>query len=161
MATVYLGLGSNVGKPESQIRDAVRRLGELGTIVTVSPLYKTEPIGYTNQPWILNCVVKLDTTLYPDELLEATQAIELDMKRIRLIKNGPRTIDIDVLLYDDLVLDTEHLTIPHPRMHERLFVMTPLKDIEPDILHPILNQRVIDIEKSLPRDKGIMLHTAE
>ncbi len=133
----FLGLGSNMGERESYL-DAARQ--ELTCsevrIIRVSSLYETEPVGYTDQGWFLNQVVKVETTLDPEELLSFIHEIENKLGRKRLIRWGPRVIDVDILLYENLVLDTPDLIIPHPRMYERSFVLIPLQEIAPDLVHP-------------------------
>jgi 2-amino-4-hydroxy-6-hydroxymethyldihydropteridine diphosphokinase len=140
MANVYLGLGSNVGDTEKNLRKAIAALGKLGTITKTSSLYRTEPVGFVDQPWFLNQVVCLETELLPKDLLEKTQEIENDLGRTREIHWGPRTLDIDILLYDNVVLETPELTIPHPHMHERRFVLEPLAEIAPDVMNSKLKK---------------------
>lgn len=132
---ICLGLGSNLGDREGNIAAAVARLAAwLGvTVERVSSLYETAPVGYTDQPDFLNAVVGVRTTLTPLELLAACLAVERELGRERKIRWGPRTIDIDVLFYDDVVLDTAELTLPHPRFHERCFVLVPLAEIAGDV----------------------------
>ena len=135
MATVYLGLGSNLGDREKNIRNAVRLLEEnFVSIEKLSTIIETEPVGFLNQGKFLNAVLKGTTQLSPVDLLLHTQSIEKKLKRMRTIPNGPRTIDIDILLYDQERISTPRLTIPHPRMWERDFVLGPLKEIEPDFV---------------------------
>jgi len=133
----YIGLGSNLGDRQATLRQAVRRLGTYGRVVAVSSLYETEPVGYRDQPWFLNAVVALETTLGPRELLAALLAIERDFGRERTFRNAPRTLDLDLLLYDGLVEQSEDLSIPHPRLHERSFVLVPLAEIAPELSHPL------------------------
>ena len=133
MATVYLGLGSNMGEREQSLALAVKELNDSGIkIVRLSRVYETDPIGGPQQEKFLNTVVKAKCELSPLDLLQATQTIEQKLGRVRTVKNGPRTIDIDILLYDQLKMQLPQLTIPHPRMMERDFVLTPLKEIEPN-----------------------------
>ncbi|MBR6484732.1 MAG: 2-amino-4-hydroxy-6-hydroxymethyldihydropteridine diphosphokinase [Clostridiales bacterium] len=126
-----LSLGSNMGDRMGNLRSAVRALSEDEDIgdVEVSGVYETEPVGYDDQPYFLNICVKLSTSLDPYELLRKCNLIEQDLKRVRKIKNGPRTIDLDILTYDDLVSDDPKLTIPHPRMYKRAFVLYPYRDL--------------------------------
>jgi 2-amino-4-hydroxy-6-hydroxymethyldihydropteridine diphosphokinase len=133
MTKVFLSLGSNVGDREANLRAAIERLPAL----RVSPVYETEPVDYTDQPWFLNLVVEMDTGLSPLELLAMTSRIEQELGRVRTVAKGPRTIDIDILLYGDAVVSTPELEIPHPRMAERRFVLAPLADLAPDLLHPV------------------------
>jgi 2-amino-4-hydroxy-6-hydroxymethyldihydropteridine diphosphokinase len=129
-----LGLGPYLGDTASNLDRALRHLSENITILKKSSLYETEPVGFKDQPWFLNMVVEAETDLSPSELLGVTQGIEKDMKRVKTIVNGPRIIDIDILLYNDERVDAEGLTIPHPRMRERAFVMVPLLEISPELV---------------------------
>ncbi|MBR5688655.1 MAG: 2-amino-4-hydroxy-6-hydroxymethyldihydropteridine diphosphokinase [Prevotella sp.] len=133
MATVYLSLGSNLGDKRRNIRRAIKKIGEqIGDVVRQSALYDTEPWGFESENTFVNAAVCVETTLEPHDLLATTQAIEREMGRKRKSKNGiyhDRVIDIDILLYDDLTIDTPDLRIPHPLMYERDFVMVPLKEI--------------------------------
>lgn len=132
MVKVYLSLGSNMGNRVSNINKAVSILKTTPEICCVesSGLYETEPVGYKEQDHFLNCAVALKTTLEPMELLRVCQDIEKKMKRVRLFRWGPRIIDVDILLYGDLTISSRELTIPHPRMYERSFVLTPLCDLD-------------------------------
>ncbi|MFZ5942644.1 MAG: 2-amino-4-hydroxy-6-hydroxymethyldihydropteridine diphosphokinase [Bacillota bacterium] len=136
MIDAYLGIGSNLGNTKENLMEGIRLLQNHGQIkaIKVSSLYKTEPIGYKEQEWFLNAVLWIKTELSPLELLEYCQSIESKLKRRRVIKWGPRTIDIDILLYGNLNLNGEILTIPHPRMTERAFVMIPLAEISPQLV---------------------------
>ena len=137
---VYLSLGSNVGDRSANLRTAIARLGEGGTVKAVSGFYETEPVELRDQPWFLNCVVALETSLSPAELLEKVLAIEQEMGRLRMKDKGPRSIDIDILLFGDRVVDERGLKIPHPAMQERRFVLEPLAEIAPQVLHPHLRK---------------------
>ena len=135
MPIVYLGLGSNLGERERNIRLAVDKLNAAGvTVQKLSTIIETDPVGGPPQGLFLNAVAKVETTLTPQELLKTCQGIETALGRVRTDRNGPRTIDIDILLYDELVIDTPDLKIPHPRMRERHFVMWPLREIAPDVM---------------------------
>ena len=136
-ATVYLGLGSNLGDRERHIHRALELLKGHVRIDSVSSLYETAPIGFREQPQFLNAVCRCRTTLSPSELLAFTKRLEAGAGRTPSFKNGPREIDIDILLFDDLVMETEGLTIPHPRMAERGFVLAPLAEIAPEVRHPV------------------------
>lgn len=135
MPRAYLGLGGNVGEPKNNIVEALKLLQSHGTvsIVKTSSFYETAPVGYEQQDWFVNIVAEIETVLPPDELLTLCNEVEQLLKRIRLIRWGPRTIDIDILLYEGFESNTERLTVPHPRMLERAFVMIPLLEIAPQL----------------------------
>ena len=138
MATVFLGLGSNLGDRSRNIHDALEFLKTSGVrIEKVSAILESDPVGGPPQGKYLNCVVKGETVLNPLDLLKNTQAIEERLGRVRSVLNGPRMIDIDILLYDQQKIDTPQLIIPHPRMSQRNFVMVPLKEIAPEVLTEI------------------------
>jgi 2-amino-4-hydroxy-6-hydroxymethyldihydropteridine diphosphokinase len=134
----YLGLGSNLGDKIKHLEEAVRLIGKQQgiDIVAASSIYETEPIGFVDQPSFLNCVVVIDTDLLPRELLVAIGSIESELKRKRAVYQGPRTIDIDILLYNDKVVDEPGLMIPHPKIIERAFVLVPLIELTPEIEVP-------------------------
>jgi 2-amino-4-hydroxy-6-hydroxymethyldihydropteridine diphosphokinase len=144
VARVYLGLGSNLGDREANLARALARLRSVMSIEAVSWVYETEPVGYREQPDFLNLVVVGQTELTPEALLEATQGIERELGRERPFRNAPRTIDIDLLLYDGLVRESPELTLPHPRMLERQFVLRPLADVDPELRHPVTGERIAD-----------------
>lgn len=147
----YIGIGSNVGDRQANLDGAVDMLRHTKGIEVkaVSPFYNTAPVGYTHQPDFLNGVVEIETTLSSHELLKACQGIEEKLKRVRTIRWGPRTIDMDILLYDDLIVQDEDLIIPHPRMHEREFVLKPLNDIAPQVVHPVYKMAVCKLYERL------------
>jgi 2-amino-4-hydroxy-6-hydroxymethyldihydropteridine diphosphokinase len=129
---VLLSLGSNLGDRVENLRRAIQAMKERGIeVVAVSRLYETEPVGVVNQPWFVNCAAEIRTSLAPPELLRELQAIEKSLGRVRDIPQGPRTIDLDILSYGDAVIDTPELTVPHPRMRSRRFVLEPLAEIAP------------------------------
>ena len=135
---IYLGLGSNVGDREENLRQALNALN----MNEISPcraaaLYSTEPRDFEDQPWFLNTVVEVNTSLEPERLLRSCLAIETSAGRIRTIPRGPRAIDIDVILYNEIILSTEGLKVPHPRFRERRFVLVPLVELAPDAVDPI------------------------
>lgn len=132
--TVYLGLGANIGDRESNLRDAVRMLRERGCELTAaSSLYETKPVGITDQPDFLNAVIAVKTALDPRDLLAVCRKIEQEMGRVRTLRYGPRVIDIDILLYEGTESNDDELTIPHPRIPDRAFVLVPLAEIAPDV----------------------------
>ena len=143
-------LKSNLGGREAQLREAQTRLSVAGRIAAASSLYETEPVEYIEQPWFLNYVVLLETTLSPQELMSAILNIEEQMGRRRLVKKGPRSIDIDILLFGAVVLKSDALTIPHPEMHRRRFVLEPLAEIAPEVVHPVLHKSIRELLAALP-----------
>jgi 2-amino-4-hydroxy-6-hydroxymethyldihydropteridine diphosphokinase len=151
----YLSLGSNVGDREAQMQDAQKRLGSAGRVAAVSSLYETEPVEFTQQPWFLNCVVALETSQSPQELMASILGIEEQMGRRRTQKKGPRTIDIDILLFGDTVLDSPKVTIPHPAMHQRRFVLEPLAEIAPHVRHAVLKRTVRELLDALPEGQTV------
>jgi 2-amino-4-hydroxy-6-hydroxymethyldihydropteridine diphosphokinase len=147
--TAYLSLGSNIGDREANLRDVVTRLSALGEIIAVSSLYETAPMEVEDQPWFLNAAVELRTDLAPADLLREILAIEKLMGRVRSQPKGPRLIDIDIVLYDDSVITALGLTIPHPAMQDRLFVLQPLAEIAPDLTHPVSHRKIAALRESL------------
>jgi 2-amino-4-hydroxy-6-hydroxymethyldihydropteridine diphosphokinase len=146
MRIVYLSLGSNVGNREEMLRAALRLLASPGLhVARVSPVYETEPQDFKNQPWFLNLVAEVQTTLFPMQLLTRVQKIERELGRKRTVNKGPRSIDIDILLYGESVIDSQDLVVPHPRMTERRFVLQPLADLAPDLRHPVLRRSVREL----------------
>jgi len=139
----YLSLGSNLGNREQSLEEAVSRASALGRVVAVSSFYETEPVEVTDQPWFLNCVLALETTAEPAQLMRELLRIEHEMGRQRFVKKGPRSIDIDILLFADAVVNTPDLTIPHPEMTRRRFVLEPLAEIAPELLHPVSQKTVM------------------
>lgn len=143
---IYLALGSNLGDRLANLRGALERLSAVGVAISQeSNIYETEPWGYADQPAFLNMVVEAATRLGPEALLSALKGIEKEMGRESSFRNGPRLIDLDILFYDDLVLDSPPLIIPHPRLHERSFVLVPLADVAPEHLHPLLGETVFHL----------------
>lgn len=159
----YIAIGSNLNDPEAQVRQAFRVLAELpaSRLIACSPLYRSAPVGGPpDQLDYVNAVTALDTVLNPDGLLTTLQAIEVQQGRIRTVRWGPRTLDLDLLLYDRLVLDGPRLTLPHPRLHERAFVLYPLYDIAPDLEipgHGLLS----DLLTKFPQTALVRLDSAE
>jgi 2-amino-4-hydroxy-6-hydroxymethyldihydropteridine diphosphokinase len=152
MATVYLGIGSNIGDREANLKEAVHRLEmtENAKVAACSSFYLTKPAGGPPQEDYLNGVLKVETGLPPGELLDTLKNIEKEMGREDPAgKNYPRIIDIDILLYDGLVMETDKLFIPHPRMHEREFVLEPFAEIAPEAVHPALERTVRELYEGL------------
>ena len=155
---VYLSLGSNIGDRKTHLREAIRRLESTGKLRSVSSIYETEPVEFTEQPQFLNCAVALETSSTPEQLMQELLEIERAMGRQRIQKKGPRTIDLDILLFGDEVVDTRGLTIPHPAMQHRRFVLEPLAEIASDALHPVLKKTVRRLLEELPL--GQQVHRA-
>jgi len=150
MATACIGIGSNLGDRQAHCQDAINRLRTAGcTILKVSSFIETEPWGLSNQPPFLNGAVLIETGLTPHELLKLLLSIESDLGRIRTERWGPRTMDLDILLYDNVILRSEALSIPHPHLHERTFALEPLAEIAPDMIHPVLNKTLVSLLQEL------------
>ena len=148
--TAYLSLGSNLGDRVANLQEAVRCLESYGKVTAKSSFYETEPMEFTEQPWFLNCAVAFETKMGPHQLLETVLSIEKTMGRQRLVPKGPRLIDIDILFFDDHVESSAALTVPHPALHQRRFVLGPLAEIAPNVKHPILKQSVKEMLNLLP-----------
>lgn len=149
MAKAYLGLGTNLGDKEANLKAAVEEINKrVGKVISLSACHVTEPWGFKSENAFLNAVCKIHTSLSPKEVLYQTQSIEKDLGRLKKSVNGnysDRLIDIDILLYDDLILNTPDLTLPHPLMHRRAFVMQPLAEIAPETVHPVLHRTIQDL----------------
>jgi 2-amino-4-hydroxy-6-hydroxymethyldihydropteridine diphosphokinase len=151
MNTAYLLIGGNLGDRAAYLQTALKRIEETcGAISHYSSIYETAAWGNTDQPSFFNQAVVLSTTLSPAALMDQLLAIELEMGRIRTQKYGPRTIDLDILMIDKLVVDSEKLTIPHPQMHNRRFALLPLAQIAPTLYHPIMGLTVAELLDTCP-----------
>jgi 2-amino-4-hydroxy-6-hydroxymethyldihydropteridine diphosphokinase len=158
MVIAYIGLGSNLGDKEENIRKAIEMIGEHCTVKRVSRLYQTEPVGYKEQDWFLNCVIEAECGLEPMILFAAFQSIEKRLNRVKTVKHGPRTIDIDVLFWGDEVVKSGGFTIPHPHLHERRFVLEPLMELTPGLIHPILKKTVKQLLSALKAPEKVELY---
>lgn len=148
---VYIAAGSNLGDKEETLKEAIDKIDKIKDCVVtkVSNFYTTDPVGYEDQDQFVNCVFEIDTLQTPSELMDTLLEVEKDFKRERIIRWGPRTLDLDIIFYDDIISYDEHILIPHPRAHERQFVMKPMCDINPYYVHPIYRKRVMDISSEL------------
>lgn len=151
----YLSLGSNVGNREANLRQAIRRLNELGRVTEVSSFYETEPVEFTEQPWFVNCAVALETALSASELMSGVLETEREMGRVRVHKKGPRIIDIDILLFGDAIVNTPDLMVPHPAMVDRRFVLEPLAEIAGQARHPVLKRTIAELLHDLPAGQTV------
>jgi len=156
MPTVYLALGSNLGDRAANLRRAIQLLKNSAvTITKLSSLYETEPVDYVEQPWFLNAALEAQTDLPPAQLLATLRGIESQMGNTKVIPKGPRLIDLDILLYNDLIIDTPTLQVPHPRMLQRNFVLVPLVNIAPHLRHPSWPANVAEILDNSPDHSAV------
>lgn len=157
MSIAYIGLGSNVGDRVASVYKAIEEIENIpGTkVLAVSSLYKTEPVGDIEQDWFVNAVTKVETSLSPRELLNTLLDVERSLGRVREVKWGPRVIDLDILLYDGLLIDEDGLVIPHPYLHERGFVLAPLTEIAPELIHPGLKKSMSELFNKLHNHKKV------
>ena len=147
--TVYIALGTNLGERSANLDSALASLPPVVNILSCSPVYETPPWGYLHQSSFLNQVVKCETHLTPEELLDYLKAIEKRLGRKPTFLYGPRTIDLDILFFDDMVFETPSLIIPHPRLEERAFVLVPLADLDSDMKHPVSRKSIIELLESV------------
>lgn len=156
MSRSYIGIGSNLGNRHENCLHAIELLEKRGiTVKKKSSLYETEPWGVNDQPRFINMVVEIETTLEPKELLSLLKGIEKEIGRQDSFHWGPRIIDLDILLFNTLVLNEENLKIPHPFLHEREFVLRPLNEIAPDVIHPLFHMSIDELSQRLLRGRGI------
>lgn len=157
LSTIYIGLGSNLGNKKENIRQALSLLNEVKgiTIVKVSSFYETEPVGYEDQDWFINAVAQTETSFSPQEILKIFKEIEQKIGREESTRWGPRKIDLDILFYDQLVYKSNDLIIPHPKLHERAFVLVPLAEINKELIHPVYNKSVSTLLSELKTTKKV------
>jgi 2-amino-4-hydroxy-6-hydroxymethyldihydropteridine diphosphokinase len=158
MPRFYLSLGSNIGDREAHITQALHLISEICTVKKKSHLYLTEPVGDIKQDWFLNSVIEVKTELDPKHLLSSIKSIERTIGRVKTVKNGPRIIDIDILFYEDQIIQTKNLIIPHPLLHERLFILQPMLDLNPDFIHPVLKKSILELYKNHPKTEKVLLY---
>ena len=164
--TAYIGMGSNLGDRLHYLKEASALLSAADGIQMKkrSPIYETVPVGYADQPDFLNCIAEISTALSPWELLKQCLVIERRLERKRTVRWGPRTVDLDLLFYDDLVQNDPECTVPHPRIHERAFVLIPLMDLAPDLMHPVFKQTIqalfSEFQARHPGKAGVRLYEA-
>jgi 2-amino-4-hydroxy-6-hydroxymethyldihydropteridine diphosphokinase len=155
MPECWIALGANLGDREASLKSAVRAMSRFSQVVQMSSLYETEPVGFASQPPFLNAVAKIVTGLDAQALLGQLLGIEQTLGRERTVPNGPRIIDLDLLFYGDLTVHEPGLEVPHPRLHQRRFVLAPLAEIEPALLHPLLKQTVAELLAQLPAGEWV------
>jgi len=162
MTTIYLSLGSNKGDRAQYIARAIAALAERGVnVIQESSLYETEPVETSSKTWFLNCVIKAETKLLPPQLMRTLLDIERSLGRRRRVLRGPRVIDMDVLLYDDRVVSTDQLEIPHPRITERRFVLVPFAEIAAEVRHPIFNKTIAELLAETPDRSEVRPYRSE
>jgi 2-amino-4-hydroxy-6-hydroxymethyldihydropteridine diphosphokinase len=159
MRSAFVALGANLGDRISTLQSAVDRLAGLGRIEAISSVYETDPVGYLDQPRFLNAVLKLSTALPPEALLDRLLEIEAELGRVRTFANAPRAIDLDLLLYEGDIRATDRLVLPHPRMLERAFVLVPLAEIAPEVVHPVIGRTIAEHLTDLGDIAGIQQTT--
>jgi 2-amino-4-hydroxy-6-hydroxymethyldihydropteridine diphosphokinase len=149
-STAYISVGSNMGDPLANCREGIRRLcdGSAVALMAQSPFYRTQPVDLLDQDWFINAAIKVSTGLTPPALMERMQAVQNEVGRKPSVRFGPRILDLDIIFFDDRILDDPDLTIPHPRMHKRRFVLQPICDIDPQVFHPVLR---LDVKTLLHR----------
>jgi dihydroneopterin aldolase/2-amino-4-hydroxy-6-hydroxymethyldihydropteridine diphosphokinase len=153
----FIGIGSNLGDKVHYFEKAVSEILKTDhhRLLAKSSLFKTKPMGYTSQDWFINGVIKIETDLEAHELLQTLKSIESQLGRSKTLKWGPRTIDLDILFFDDVEIHTEELQIPHPLIQERQFVLIPLAEIDRNLIHPVLKKTVREFLENLKEDQGV------
>jgi 2-amino-4-hydroxy-6-hydroxymethyldihydropteridine diphosphokinase len=153
----YIGIGSNLGDKLSHCEKAILQILKFDRhkLLAKSSLFKTQPTGHTCQDWFVNGVIKIETDLEPPELLRTLKAIESQLGRTETFRWGPRTIDLDILFFDDIEIHTEELQIPHPLIQNRQFVLVPLVEIDRNLFHPVLNKSIQELLNDLKEDQGV------
>jgi 2-amino-4-hydroxy-6-hydroxymethyldihydropteridine diphosphokinase len=153
----YIGIGSNVGDKARQCEQGISEIQKLDRhrLLARSSLYKTQPIGYTEQDWFINLVIKIETEMDAPALLSSLKEIESRLGRVETLRWGPRTIDLDILFFNDHQIQTDELTVPHPLIQDRQFVLVPLAEIDPNLTHPVLKKTVKELLERLKEDRGV------
>jgi len=139
-----------LGDRAANLNDAISRIAKIGDVMSVSSFYETEPVEFTAQPWFLNCAVKLDTEKMPKQLLTAVLDLEQQMGRRRTQQKGPRTVDIDILLFGNSIIEAKNLVVPHPALHQRRFVLEPMVEIASEVRHPVFKRTMRELRDALP-----------
>lgn len=155
--TAYIGIGSNAGDKVLNCETAISEILKIdrNKLLGRYSFFNTRPIGYTAQDWFVNSVIKIETDLEPIDLYRMLKTIEIRLGRKETFRGGPRVIDLDLLLFDDRRIETEELQVPHPRLHERQFVLIPLSEIDPDLIHPVLKKTVGELLEEIKEDQGV------
>ena len=161
MSTSYLGLGTNIGGREINLLKALSLINQESRLIKTSSIYETKPIGYEKQASFLNMVCQVSTKLKPVDLLRSIKQIEEILGRKPSFRNAPRIIDIDILFYDNKIMNIKNLTIPHPRLVERAFVLIPLAEITPKLVHPVLGRSIVELAHKVSGQEGVHLFNKE
>ena len=153
----YIGIGSNLGNRVNQCERALSEILRVDhhKLLARSSFFETQPVGYTSQDWFVNAVIKIETDLEPFDLLKTLKTIESKLGRVKTFQWGPRLIDLDILFCDEIEIKTEELRIPHPLLHERRFVLIPLAEIDPGLIHPVLKKSVQELLENLKQDQAV------